>query len=214
MKILVACEESQTVCKAFRKLGLESYSCDLQQCSGGHPEWHIQGDAVEQAYSGKYDLMIAHPPCTYFSLAGSRWLFPNQKLNTARYEQLKASRELFMQFYEAPIEFVAIENPVPIKLAELPQFTQAIQPFQFGHPYSKKTLLWLKNLPLLKPTNVLRQYSPYIVTNAPRGAFNKGGNKILPTAKKGRERSKTFEGIAEAMADQWGKHIKQMELSQ
>lgn len=209
MRVLVACEESQTVCIAFRKLGIEAYSCDIQECSGGHPEWHIHGDAVAEAYSGKYDLMIAHPPCTYFSTAGAKHLFKGNKLNIERYEKLLESRELFMKFYNSPIKHICIENVRGVKIAQLPQFTQEIQPYQYGHNYSKATRLWLKNLPLLKPTNVVREYSPYVQASPYKNENNvkrKGGDKIFKPAQ-GKKRSKTFEGIAEAMAEQWSKYI-------
>ena len=135
MKILIACEESQEVCKAFRALGFEAYSCDLQECSGGKPEWHIQGDAVKEAYSGKYGMMIAHPPCTYMSRAGARWMYPTPgNLCQDRYAKAMEAKDFFFQLLNAPIEYIAIENPTPLKVVELPGQDQAIQPYEYGSP--------------------------------------------------------------------------------
>ncbi len=195
MKVLVACEESQAVTIAFRKAGHEAYSCDIQECSGGHPEWHIQGDAVIEAYSGKYDMMIAHPPCTYISNAGAVHLFPNKVLSFPRYALGMEGKKFFMQLYNAPIEKIMIENPLPSGIFNLPKHTQVIQPFQFGHPLRKRTLLWLKNLPALVPTNDLGDGQS---TKVPGNWYNKGGKE------RQKNRSKTFPGIAQAMAEQWG----------
>ena len=154
-KVLVACEESQTVCKAFRALGIEAYSCDLQECSGGHPEWHIQDDAVKEAYSGKYDMMIAHPPCTYMSKAGARWMYPTAgNLSQERFELAMEAKDMFLKLLNAPIKYIAVENPVPLKVVGLPKHSQAVQPYEYGHEYSKKTLLWLKNLPQIGRAHV------------------------------------------------------------
>jgi hypothetical protein len=198
MKILIACEESQTVCKAFRKLGHEAYSCDILPCSGGHPEWHIQGDALEEAYSGKYDMMIAHPPCTYLSNAGARHLYPKGILNNERKFKGVEASDFFMKLFKAPIKYVVVENPIPSKIFNLPGYSQTIQPYEFGHPFQKKTCLWIKNLPLLVPTNILEKPQS---TKVPGNWFNKGGRDRQVN------RSKTFQGIADAMADQWGKDI-------
>ncbi|MFZ2522967.1 MAG: DNA cytosine methyltransferase [Minisyncoccia bacterium] len=198
MKILIACEESQAVCKAFRKLGHEAYSCDILESSGGHPEWHIQGDAIEEAYSGKYDMMIAHPPCTYLSNAGARFLYKGGVLNQERYEKGLEGKDFFMKLLNAPIDKICVENPISSKVYDLPKHTQEIQPFHFGHPYKKKTRLWLKGLPELKPTNIVE------VTESTKIAgnwFNKGGKD------RQRNRSKTFQGIADAMASQWNNVI-------
>jgi hypothetical protein len=200
-KVLVACEESQTVCKEFRALGIEAYSCDLQECSGGKPEWHIQGDAVKEAYSGKYDMMIAHPPCTYMSKAGARWMYPTAgNLDTQRFKKAMEAKDMFLKLLNAPINYIAVENPVPLKVVELPKHSQAVQPYEYGHEYSKKTLLWLKNLPLLKPTDIKENYKPYLPSNT-GGA--KRGQKFMYKNITQKESSKTFEGIARAMAEQW-----------
>ena len=200
MKVLMACEESQTICKEFRKLGHEAYSCDLVDCSGGHPEWHIQGDAIKEAYSGKYDLMIAHPPCTYLSNAGSRWLFKNGKINQERYNLGIEAKAFFMKLYKAPIKHKAIENPTSIKIFKMPEASQTIQPYEYGEPYSKRTLLWLVNLPLLQPTKILREHEPYMPSNT--GGKKRGQKHTFVSINK-TDSSKTFKGIAEAMATQW-----------
>ncbi|HSW96988.1 MAG TPA: hypothetical protein VLF89_04125 [Candidatus Saccharimonadales bacterium] len=202
MKALINCEESQTVCKAFRQVGIEAYSCDLQDCRGEHPEWHIQGDAIEEAYSGKYTIMIGHPPCTFMSKAGARWMYPTAgNLDANRYANGMKAKEFFLKLLNAPIEFIALENPTPLKVIGLPKHTQAIQPYEYGEPYSKRTLLWLKNLPLLKPTEIITEYTPYLPSNT---GGKKRGQKYQFKNITQKESSKTFEGIAKAMATQWG----------
>ena len=207
MKVLVACEESQAVCKAFRELGHEAYSCDIIECSGGHPEWHIKADALE-LLKLKWDMIIAHPPCTYLTNAGARWLHAGGTLNQKRYAMGMEAREFFMAFYNADCPKIAVENPVPASVFNLPEYSQVIQPYEFGHPYSKKTCLWLKGLEPLKPTQVIEDHVPFISsgtyskTHDPRykGASRKGGSA--------KSRSKTFPGIAKAMAEQWGGDIR------
>jgi len=206
MKILIACEESQEVCKAFRELGFEAYSCDLQDCSGMHPEWHIKGDAIAEAYSGKYDMMIAHPPCTYMSNAGARWMYPKAgQLSSERFSMAMEAKKFFIKLLNAPINHIAVENPQPLKVIELPIHSQIIQPYQYGHPYSKKTLLWLKNLPLLQPTFIIQDFKTYLPSNT--GGVNKGQSYSRGIAKTAKNRSKTFTGIALAMASQWSEFI-------
>ena len=207
MKILVACEESQEVCKAFRKLGFEAYSCDLQECSGGKPEWHIIGDAIEEAYSAKYEMMIAHPPCTYLSKAGARWMYPTAGvLSQDRFERAMEAKDMFMSLLNAPIKFIAIENPTPLRIVNLPKHSQVIQPYEYGHEYSKRTLLWLKNLPLLQPTDILCNYNPFLPSNT--GGKKRGQRYSRGVARNAKESSKTFSGIAKAMAEQWGYFIR------
>jgi hypothetical protein len=207
MKVLVACEESQAVTIEFRKLGHEAFSCDLQECSGGHLEWHIQGDAVAEAYSGKYDLMIAHPPCTYISRAGARWMYPKAgTICNDRYNKALDAKQLFLKFINAPIKHIAIENPTPLKILRMPKYSQAIQPYQFGEPYSKRTLLWIKNLPFLLSTNILKDYTPYLPSNT--GGKKRGQSYSRGISKNAKESSKTFPGIAKAMAEQWGNITK------
>lgn len=197
MKVLIACEESQTVCKAFRERGHEAYSCDIQDCSGGHPEWHIKHDAIKIMNSTKWDLVIAHPPCTYLANSGVQHLHKNPE----RWEKLQMARKFFMQFldYEGSI---AIENSLPHKYANLPKYTQIVQPYYFGDEASKRICLWLKNLPKLVPTKIVDSGEKYIMKN---GKSN--GPKWYVYAKikdRGKIRSKTFPGFAEAMASQWG----------
>ena len=195
MKILVACEESQAVTIELRKLGHEAYSCDVLPCSGGHPEWHLQQDVIPLLQE-KWDMIIGFPPCTYLSNAGARHLYPGGKLNKERYKKGLEGKKLFMAIYNADCPKIAIENPTPSKIYELPEKSQVIQPYQFGHPYSKRTQLWLKGLPPLKPTNIVE------VESSCRKAgnwFNKGGKD------RQKNRSKTFPGIAKAMAEQWTK---------
>jgi hypothetical protein len=201
MRVLVACEESQAVALAFRAQGHEAYSCDLQACSGGYPEYHIVGDAIEQAYSGKWDMIIAHPPCTLLSKAGARWMYQGGQINSERLQEAKAAVRFFRLLLDAPARYKAIENLEPLRIVGLPAATQAIQPFQFGHPFSKKTLLWLVGLPPLKPTQVLRAYTPYLPSNT--GGASRG-QKATAGISGAKARSKTFSGIAAAMAQQWG----------
>ena len=209
MKVLVACEESQRVCMAFRERGHEAYSCDIQECSGGHPEWHIQGDVIEvlngrcsfetadgttHKIEGKWDLIIAHPPCTYLSNAGARFLYPKGVLNEERLAKGMIAKDFFMHFYNADCDRIAIENPIPSKVYGLPPYTQTIQPWMFGHPVQKKTCLWLNGLPELQPTNVVEERQS---TKIPGNWFNSGGKE------RQKNRAKTFPGIAKAMAEQW-----------
>ena len=209
MKILIACEESQAVCKEMRRLGHECYSCDIIECSGGHPEWHIMQDVlpllngnctfktmdgIEHTISEKWDMIIAHPPCTYLSNAGARFLYPKGVLNEERLRKGIMAKDFFMAFYYANCEKVAIENPVPSSVYMMPKYSQSIQPYQFGHPFKKKTCLWLKGLPSLTPTSIVETPQS---TKIAGNWFNKGGND------RQRNRAKTFPGIAKAMAEQW-----------
>lgn len=194
MKVLVACEESQRVCIAFRNRGHEAYSCDILPCSGGHPEWHIQDDVLKHLDEG-WDLMIAHPPCTYLSNAGARFLYPKGVLNQERLQKGLEAKEFFMALYNADIPKICVENPVSSRIFNMPTYTQEIQPYMFGHPFKKKTRLWLRNLPPLMPTKVVDVSES---TKIAGNWFNKGGKE------RQKNRSKTFEGIAEAMAEQWG----------
>ena len=200
-RVLVACEESQTVCKAFRARGFEAYSCDIQDCSGGHPDWHLKGDVLKHINKG-WDLIIAHPPCTYLSKAGARWLHAGGQINQARLAQGMAAKAFFEAMLNADCKRIAVENPTPLKVYGLPEATQSIQPYQFGHPYSKRTLLWLKNLPALMPTNVIAKFKPYLPSNT--GGKKRGQSFSIGISKNAKESSKTFTGVAEAMADQWG----------
>lgn len=215
MKILIACEESQAVCKEMRRLGHECYSCDIIECSGGHPGWHIMQDVIpllngncsfktmdgtEHTIDGKWDMIIAHPPCTYLSNAGARFLYPKGILNEDRLRKGIMAKDFFMAFYYANCEKVAIENPVPSSVYMMPKYTQAIQPYQFGHPFKKKTCLWLKGLSNLTPTNIVETPQS---TKIAGNWFNKGGKD------RQRNRAKTFPGIAKAMAEQWAGQVEE-----
>lgn len=202
-KVLVACEESQEVCKAFRERGHEAYSCDIQPCSGGHPEWHLQVDALEMLKL-RWDLIIAHPPCTYLANAGNKWFKPEYK---ERFPDRERQREdavsFFMAFWDADCPRIAIENPQGIMSSRFRRPDQYIEPYMFGDAEKKKTGLWLRGLPALTPTNVVE---PIIIECAsgarePRWHME---TMHLPPKERSKIRSKTFPGIARAMADQWG----------
>ena len=212
MKVLVACEESQRVCKAFREKGHEAYSCDIVECSGGHPEWHIMQDVIpllngncefktvdgiKHKIEGKWDLIISHPPCTYLSNAGARFLYPKGVLNEDRLKLGLAAKEFFMQIYNADCDKICVENPIPSRVFGLPKYSQTVQPYEHGHPFKKKTCFWLKSLPFLKPTNIVDVRES---TKKAGNWFNKGGKD------RQKNRAKTFSGIAKAMAEQWGNH--------
>jgi hypothetical protein len=195
MKVLVACEESQVVCKAFRERGHEAYSCDIQECSGGHPEWHIQDDVMYHLSDG-WDLMIAHPPCTYLSNAGARHLFAGGKLNQDRYKKGLLGKDLFMKMLDSTIPKRCIENPIPSSVFNLPRHTQQVNPYHFGHPFKKATRFWLRGLKPLMPTDILWKRVKYV---------HRGGCSVANgSVSSAKDRSKTFEGIAKAMAEQWG----------
>lgn len=223
INVLVACEESQAVCKAFLKQGFNAYSCDIQPCSGGRPDRHIEADVLtvlkdndisfvtsDGAYHhiDKWSLIIAHPPCTFLSNAGACRLYPKKgQLNIERYEKGLKAVKFFNVFLGLNVQHIAIENPIPSKIYQLPKYDQIIQPFEYGHPYSKKTCLWLKNLPLLKPTNILTEYKPYVSCGTSKNKGNKDKSGFSRAGGSSKIRSKTFEGIAEAMALQWGRWI-------
>lgn len=221
MNILVACEESQRVCTAFRNKGHVAFSCDIQDCSGGHPEWHIKGD-VTRILNGhcsfilqngeminfphEWDMIIAHPPCTYLSNAGSCRMFKiingKKYIDYDRYEKMRDGKRFFEMFLNCNCPKVAIENPTPMKICELPPPSQKIQPFDFGHPYSKRTFLWLKGLPPLFATGLCRDHVTWLPSNTSKFAKGAGGSRGAIRGSK--NYAKTFSGIAAAMADQWG----------
>lgn len=190
IRVLVACEESQVVCKAFRSRGFEAYSCDLQDCSGGHPEWHIKVDALE-LIKMEWDLIIAHPPCTDLAVSGARWF--KEKQADGRQKQ---SIDFFMKFINADCPRIAVENPVSIMSSIYRKPDQIIQPWQFGHGEVKTTCLWLKGLPKLIPTNIVE------------GREQKCW-KMAPGPDRAKKRSRTYEGIGHAMAAQWGDLLKE-----
>lgn len=196
MKILCACEESQAVTIQLRKLGHEAYSCDIQDCSGGHPEWHIKGDVIP-LLSDTWDMIIAFPPCTYLSFAGNRWL--NQP---ARLEKRETARNFFMKFVNADCERIAIENPVGYMNSCFRKPDQIIHPYFFGDPFMKRTCLWLKNLPPLQPDYVLQKPEPeYVQSNGKKR--NWVDTVSCSTSERQKVRSKTFPNVAAAMAFQW-----------
>lgn len=198
MNVLVACEESQRVCEAFRKRGHIAWSCDIQPCSGGYPEWHIKGDCIPllngnvsftteagggQTQNGRWDLIIAHPPCTYLSNAGACRLYPHKgEMDMERYRKGLEAKEFFMTIWGANCPKIAIENPVSCKVFDMPPYTQEIQPWMFGHPYTKKTRLWLKGLPPLMPTDIVEPISPYV----PSGNGTKSPEQIRSRKARGR----------------------------
>ena len=218
MNVLVACEESQRVCIAFRERGHRAFSCDILECSGGHPEWHIQGDVLpllngnctfytmdgeSHEQGGRWDLIIAFPPCTHLAVSGARW-FPEKQKD---FRQQKAVA-FFMHFVLANCDRIAVENPIGIMSNIYRKPDQIIQPYDFGHPIRKATCLWLKNLPRLKPTQTVEtklDEHGFSIGGALRYATDENG-KIISwnDPRTAKERSKTFPGIAAAMAEQWG----------
>lgn len=203
MYVLVACEESQEVCKAFRKKGHVAFSCDVQNCSGGHPEWHILGDVIPylngfcsfETESGssfclgcEWDLIIGFPPCTYFTKSGAQLMFPNGVLSEERLKAAQPYKELFFAIYNAQCSKIAIENPIPMKVIGLPPYSMRFNWTEFGVEYSKRTCLWLKNLPPLMPT--------CFYYDCPKSwVYSSSSSKT---------RSKTHPVVADQMALQWG----------
>lgn len=198
MRVLVACEESQAVMTEFRKLGHEAFSCDILPASGGFPEYHLQQDVVPLLQE-KWDLIIAFPPCTHLASSGAAW-FEAKRLDGRQQEGI----DFFMLFANADCDKVVIENPVGVMSSQYRKPDQIIQPYEFGDPFSKRTCLWIKGLPLLKPTNV--------VEPEPRTEYASGRTMPkwyadswnLSPKERAKARSKTFPGIAKAMAEQWG----------
>jgi len=204
MRVLVACEESQAVTKAFRKLGHEAFSCDLLPCSGGRPEWHIQCDVMDILNNG-WDLMIAHPECTYLTVSNS-----HMKRGCTKYtpEQAivlrKKAIEFFMKLYDCNIPKIAIENPIGIMSTKFRKPDQIIRPFQFGENSTKSTCLWLKNLPKLQPTDIIKTTTHTSKTGKIYDEWWFKSSLISDLEERRKFRSKTFQGIANAMAEQWG----------
>lgn len=204
--VLIACEESQVEVSAWRAAGFISYSCDIQICSGGHPEWHIVGDCRELFTPGvhvfrtqdytkrrvpRWDMIIAHPPCTYLSKAGAKFLFPGGTVSEERLAKGMEAKRFFLECLGASAPFIAVENPVPMKIYELPLPSCYVEPWWYGDNYSKKTLFWLKNLPPLMPYfDSIGQYKSWV--HCTRG---------------GKKRSLSFPGVAQAMVEQWGSYV-------
>lgn len=219
MKVLVACEESQRVCIELRRLGHEAYSCDIEPCSGGYPEWHIQSDVLPMLngncefrtvdgmvhkIDGKWDMIIAFPPCTYLTVTGNRWFNVGVYGDKAirRMDNREKAIEFFLRFVNADCDKIAVENPVGIMSTAYRKPDCIIQPYEFGEPERKKTCLWLKGLPKLQPTNIVE---PKIIKCASGAIESNWHMETLPLKPKERSklRSKTFIGIARAMAEQW-----------
>ena len=209
MRILVACEESQAVTKELRRLGHEAYSCDIQECSGGVQQWHLRVDALE-LLKMRWDMIIAFPPCTYLTVTGNRWFNEEKYGETARQRkenQIKAVN-FFMAFANADCEKIAIENPIGVMSRYWRKPNQIIQPYEFGHRERKATCLWLKGLPLLKPTKIVQ---PEIIHHKSGRTDSRWHFETLslPKEERSKMRSKTFPGIAKAMAEQWaGENIE------
>ena len=204
MKILVACEESQAVTKAFRAKGHEAYSCDLIPCSGGHPEWHLQQDVIP-LLKEKWDMIIAFPPCTYLTVTGNSWFNIEKYGDKAiqRHKDREIAVEFFMEFVNADCERIAIENPVGVMSTRYRKPDQIIQPYQFGHPEKKTTCLWLKGLPKLMPTKIVEPEF-HIMKDGRKDPLWHYNSIGLSPAERALIRSKTFPGVAKAMAEQWG----------
>lgn len=197
MRILVGCEESQEVTKALRELGHEAFSCDLQECSGGHPEWHYQCDVFEAITFG-WDMAIFFPTCTYLTISANKWYKdqPPRKSGTLVGQERRDARveaiEFFMKLYNCAIPKIAIENPIGVMSSEFRKPDQVLQPWMFGHGETKATCLWLKGLPKLMPTNIVEGREQIL-------------HRLPKTKDRAKLRSKTYPGIAKAMADQWTK---------
>lgn len=220
MKVLIACEESQTVTKEFRKLGFEAYSCDILPCSGGHPEWHFQGDIFEQLEK-KWDLMIAHPPCTYLAVSGAKWFYHPEDKNLPkakrrphprfpdRRDHQKQALKFFKSLATANIKYIAVENPISVISTMWRKPDQIVQPYMFGDEATKTTCLWLKNLPKLEPTKIVGKGERIIFKSGksqPKWYSDALSNSISAEQRR-TLRSKTFIGFAKAMASQWGRYV-------
>lgn len=236
VKVLIACEESQRICLAFRERGFEAYSCDLMECSGGHPEYHIKGDCSPFLEEGPYDfktmdgtehhidewtLIISHPTCTYLCIAANKYYDIEKYGQKAieRAEKREEAIEFFMKCYNAPAKYIAVENPVGVVSTRFRKPDQIINPYQFGHPVGKKTCLWTKNLPKLESTQIVEPERIHAKRGDTKGysgvsyyATDENG-KILSwkDPRTAIARSKTYPGIASAIAKQWGDYILKQE---
>ena len=192
MKVLIACEFSGVVTNAFRLKGHEAWSCDILP-TDSNPDWHIQGDVLKQL-DKNWDMMIAHPPCTYLCNSGVSWLHKDE----SRWIELEKASEVFKTLLEYDIPKICVENPIPHKYGKLPKYSQIVQPYEYGHPERKATCLWLKNLPKLKPTNNVKDEMLKLPKTQQQRIF------YVPIKDRAKNRSITFEGIAQAMVEQWG----------
>ena len=221
MRVLIACEESQAVTKAFRELGHEAFSCDILPCSGGHPEWHYQQSVFEVIDKG-WDLMIAHPPCTYLAVSGAAWMYNKDgSRNEERYQNQMEGLEFVHQLMDADIARIAIENPISVISSYIREPDQIIQPFMFGDEAQKSTCLWLKNLPQLEPTNIVGKGEMYEWIDGKTGKkksqplwYYQALSKAKTLQERRTLRSKTFPGIAQAMAQQWGNEERLKKVGQ
>ena len=229
LNVLIACEESQRVCIEMRKLGHRAFSCDILPCSGGHPEWHVQGDVLPllngnctfqtadthtHTQRGRWDLIIAHPPCTYLTVTGNSWFDVQKYGNKARkrFSDRYKAIVFFMNFVHCDCEHVAIENPVGVMNTAYRKPDCIVHPYHFGDDAKKKTCFWLKGLPPLKPTNIIEPTTVITGhgTDSPWHAYSWS----LPKDERSKARSKTFPGIARAMAEQWTSYIENGETEQ
>lgn len=204
LKVLVGCEESQAICKEFRKLGHEAFSCDLLPCSGGHPEWHLQMDVFEAIKLKSWDLAVFHPPCTFLAVSGARWLYNKDgSIDNSRKRSQDEALAFVKQLMDCNIPYTAIENPVSIISSKIRKPDQCIQPWQFGHAEIKKTCLWLKNLPKLEETdNVKGKIDALEYKDKAKIHY------MSPGEDRAKLRSKTYKGIAKAIAEQWSYYVK------
>lgn len=228
IKVLIACEESQTSCLAFRERGIEAYSCDILDCSGGHPEFHIKQDVlpllngncrfktcdgIEHEIEGKWSLIIAHPECTYLTLTGNRWFNVERYGDKAR-QRLKDREDaidFFMKFANADCEHIAIENPLGCMSTRWRKPNQIVQPYMFGDPFEKKTCLWLKGLPDLQPCNEVKPPERVKFASGKTMPAWYAEAWHLPKEERSKLRSKTFPGIARAFSEQWGDYLLEEE---
>lgn len=195
LKVLIGCEESQAVCKEFRALGHEAFSCDLLPCSGGYPEWHLQMDVFEAIKLKEWDLAIFHPPCQYMAVSGARWMYNKDgTINQERKKNQDDALDFVRRLMNCGIPHIAIENPISVISTKIRKPDQIIHPWMFGHGERKATSLWLKDLPLLEPTDIVEGREQRIW-------------KLPPSADRAKLRSKTFSGIAKAMAKQYSEYI-------
>lgn len=194
MKILVACEESQVVALAFRELGHDAYSCDVEPCSGGHPEYHLQCDVIPLLKSDEWDMILAFPPCTYLAVSGARWF--KEKIADGRQQ---AGIDFFMAITKSTCPKIAIENPIGIMSSNYRKPDQIIQPWMFGHKETKATCLWLKGLPKLIETSNVKKWLDLMPKKEKHAVWY-----ASPGPERAKLRSKTYIGIAKAMAEQWG----------
>lgn len=201
MKVLIACEESQTVTIEMRLLGIEAYSCDIADCSGGHPEWHLKQNVIP-LLEKDWDLIIAFPPCTHLAASGARWF--DEKIKDGRQQ---AGINFFLEFTKCKCQRIAIENPVGIMSSIYRKPDQIINPYEYGENFAKKTCLWLKNLPKLIPTNIVDKGEDVIFMSGRSMSKWYSDSFKVPLKERARYRSKTVKGIAKAMAEQWGKLI-------